>query len=450
MSRATIVSTSATFGCLLLAVAAAGCAHLRAGDPPVASVTDVRQQRAEQVLKGFETRRSFAEFEAALARWNQDDVQGCRRRLEALLQRDPQHHDAQVLLAQIHLHERRPQAAWALIATAVATDPNDAVAQYTAGLVLDVTGRSGDALVYYERAVELQPQNPEYELSYRAARNDFLATSAPLDGPGVSPQQPSTPRSPALPDTATSDPGPPRPVVELNAAPVVDLNVRQSTTSEIASALDVLADNLTTTPVDPKPKRLQLPPAAPRLAAVSPAESIANTLTGVRLALHHEPARATTNVADSDSTDDASGSDAAAGTDGAASVEDAAGADSSSAVGGVGANVREPDELETAIAAAVSTLQANRPDLAVTLLEDVKGRFCSSARLYRILGTAHYRVGNYASSEVALRQALSLDKSNALSYFLMGCTLAKLGQTESAETHFRRAGQLNPSYAQRR
>ncbi len=47
-----------------------------------------------------------------------------------------------------------------------------------------------------------------------------------------------------------------------------------------------------------------------------------------------------------------------------------------------------------------------------------------------MLGAAYYRTGDYKSSQVALQQALSLDKSSALSYLLMGCTLAKLGQNE--------------------
>jgi len=45
-----------------------------------------------------------------------------------------------------------------------------------------------------------------------------------------------------------------------------------------------------------------------------------------------------------------------------------------------------------------------------------------------------------------LRQALSLDKTDGLSYFLMGCTLAKLGKTDAAEQQLARAAELEPSF----
>ena len=62
-----------------------------------------------------------------------------------------------------------------------------------------------------------------------------------------------------------------------------------------------------------------------------------------------------------------------------------------------------------------------------------------------MLGAAYYRSGDYQSSQVALQQALSLDKSSALAYLLMGCTLAKLGQQQAADDHFRRPP-LDPRY----
>ena len=46
-----------------------------------------------------------------------------------------------------------------------------------------------------------------------------------------------------------------------------------------------------------------------------------------------------------------------------------------------------------------------------------------------------------------MKQALLLDKGNPLSYFLMGCTLVKLGEQPAAEEFFRQARQLDPKYA---
>ena len=91
-------------------------------------------------------------------------------------------------------------------------------------------------------------------------------------------------------------------------------------------------------------------------------------------------------------------------------------------------------------------LRANQPKVAVELLTPAAKQFPNSAAVHRMLGVAHYRMGDYKSSQVALQQALSLDKSSALSYLLMGCTLAKLGQKEAAEAHFRQARTLDPRY----
>jgi len=418
---------------LLLAAVTAGCAHFPTGEPSNGGITEVRRQRAEQVVGDFEAKRSFAEFEAALARWDQEDVEGCRRRLEALLARDPQHHDAHVLMAQVHLFEHRYQQAWALIEKAVATDPNDAEAQFTAALVLDYTEQNHAALAYYERAAKLQPQNPVYAFFYQTARRERLGPSRPSSLPGVATASPS-PGPASLPggahDTVSA-----QPAVELHTAPAVDLSVRQSAPAEEppagASALAVLAENLTTTPVDPtttrvdpEPKRLQPSPS------------------GVQLAAYCEPAE---DDDDTPAADDADRADTGNDRPNVASdrVE-------GEAIPSNGDEADVPEELQSAVSAAVSAVQANRPDLAVALLEEAKDSFGNSARAYRVLGLAHYRLGDYKSSEVALRQALSLDNCGALSYFLMGCTLAKLGQTESAETHFRQAGRIDPKYAQRR
>jgi len=111
------------------------------------------------------------------------------------------------------------------------------------------------------------------------------------------------------------------------------------------------------------------------------------------------------------------------------------------------ATAANPDDPGAPIAAAVSALRHNRPDVAVALLEPLLKRFPKSAAIRRVLATAHYRLGEYESSQVVLQQALSLDKSCGLSYFLMGCTLAKLGQRTAAETHFCQARRLDPRYA---
>jgi tetratricopeptide (TPR) repeat protein len=56
-----------------------------------------------------------------------------------------------------------------------------------------------------------------------------------------------------------------------------------------------------------------------------------------------------------------------------------------------------------------------------------------SAALYRVLGAAHYRRGEYQTAQAELAQALSLDNHDALAYFLMSATLEKLNDHQSAE-----------------
>ena len=68
------------------------------------------------------------------------------------------------------------------------------------------------------------------------------------------------------------------------------------------------------------------------------------------------------------------------------------------------------------------------------------------AALHRTLGAAYYRLGDYQNAEEALQKALSLDKANASTYFLLGCVVRKLGDDEAAEQHFAQARQLDPKY----
>ena len=99
-----------------------------------------------------------------------------------------------------------------------------------------------------------------------------------------------------------------------------------------------------------------------------------------------------------------------------------------------------------ASAAAIAALRSNHPQAAIDVLEPAARQFPRSAVIQRILGTAHYRRGDYRSAQAVLQQALSLDKSNALSYFLLGCTQTKLGATEAAERCFRQAQLLDPKF----
>lgn len=106
-----------------------------------------------------------------------------------------------------------------------------------------------------------------------------------------------------------------------------------------------------------------------------------------------------------------------------------------------------PDDPQIQLKAAVIALRHERPELAAEIAAAAAQRFPKSAEAHRILGTAEYRRGRFAAAQSALAIALSLDNSSALSYFLMGCTLNKLGQAPAAATNFARAGELDPRFA---
>jgi uncharacterized protein HemY len=107
-----------------------------------------------------------------------------------------------------------------------------------------------------------------------------------------------------------------------------------------------------------------------------------------------------------------------------------------------------PDGSEAdAIGIAVAALRRDDSLRAVQLAESALHTHPRSPSLYRILGTAHYRRGDYEASRDALQQSRDLDNRQALTYFLLGATLEKLGETEAAGQHFERARQLDPRYA---
>ncbi len=102
------------------------------------------------------------------------------------------------------------------------------------------------------------------------------------------------------------------------------------------------------------------------------------------------------------------------------------------------------DPLEAAIAA----LAAGNNEAAIDAATDgLASSPEQAAQLYRVLGTAHYRRGEFQAAQSALAQALSLDKADALAYFLMGSTLAKLGEHEAAAGHLAAAARLDARFA---
>ncbi len=100
--------------------------------------------------------------------------------------------------------------------------------------------------------------------------------------------------------------------------------------------------------------------------------------------------------------------------------------------------------------AALQSLQSEQPELARTIAREGARKFPQSAGLHRLHGMAALRLGHNQEAEAALRQSLSLDNSQALTYFLLGSVLDRLGKTDSAQWHLRQAAKLDGRYAVRR
>ncbi len=109
-----------------------------------------------------------------------------------------------------------------------------------------------------------------------------------------------------------------------------------------------------------------------------------------------------------------------------------------------------PDDVKIAVSAAVIAVKHDELEMAIEIVQDGLKAFPGSSGLYRLLGVAQYRLGDMQAAKASFEQSLSLDKSNPLSYFLMGSTLKKLGQSEAAEQYLVQARRLDPRYAARR
>ncbi|MGD0383813.1 MAG: tetratricopeptide repeat protein [Thermoguttaceae bacterium] len=213
------------FATAVILALTAGCA----GFPIAKSLlggndTEKRHRRNEEIVRNFEAHRDQAAYEAALTRWEHNDSKGCREGLEVLLARNPRHIDAQLLMAEVNLLDRRPEDSLKQVDEVLHMQPGNARALYTKGLVLDAIGQSTGAVAYYEQAARAEPENEMYALSYKSAKDSdgsaaansnaiipaaYSATSdsdknVPSSTPAIR-QPPAETSSPATPTSETPD-----------------------------------------------------------------------------------------------------------------------------------------------------------------------------------------------------------------------------------------------------
>ena len=438
----------------LLTVTMAGCASLKTLGPPVEDISEKRRQRSEAAARRFDRQCDVAEFEAAQARWNEGNLHGCAEIVQRILARSPDHLEARLLLAESLLADNRPSEAIPYLEPALATHPSDARVHHLMGLLLDATGQRADALVYYEQATRLRPDDEVYAVSYQMLASEEAAEGPPQDALGE-----GLPTSPGSRPEVSSSPGNLRPDewhgqetghgASSPFGPATPIDRAQEVEPQRPPTICILSGEEGKSPsqegVSPEAS-LSSRPDASRIDDFFPQESPKRFVPQGTYAGRIGAAGPVAGNAYAGDTADASAAEL---------IEKGLSAMSDGTIALAFAYFREamalkPDDPRIPISAAISALRHNQPEVAVVLLEPLLEVFADSAAIRRILGAAYYRLGDYESSQVVLQQALSLDKSSGLSYFLMGCTLAKLGQLTAAETHFCQARRLDPRYAFRR
>ena len=251
------LSTLALLCTYPLLVMACGCATLKISGVQSAGLTDQLRQRNEEVTRKFEQNRDFAEFQAAWACWKRNDISGCEENLQRLLQRNPDHCDGRLLMADVCMDQNRPQAALEQAEHAVRTHPNDAGAKYAMALLLDLLGKSEAALAYYEQAAIAEPKNEVFVVGYRSAVEAREKTSGPADpmvpvanhsAGNVTPRQ----ASPINPSAGSIDPAGFEVGVDVaSISALIDSGVDALRRGELSEAIEYFREAADTAPDNP-------------------------------------------------------------------------------------------------------------------------------------------------------------------------------------------------------
>jgi tetratricopeptide (TPR) repeat protein len=448
-----------------------GTAHQAVVRNTAGDVDPAREDRKKALIRDFDQQRDDAQLDAAASCWQRGDVDGCNRILGELLARNPNNRRAGLLLADVDLFNGSPEDASAELEKLVNADPKDAMAQHALAQVWDACGHHQDALAHYEAATQLDPKNEVYALSYKAAlgmiphTDPNTAVAAAQGKPGSTAPAASKAAVPSGVQLASASmPIANPPVVN---APIVNPPIEGTPILNTPEATDQAAWRLNDASMQNHPQTFA-PPAKPgdwvdRLDfeptagdETLPAKQIVAAPLVAPAPLIPSPA----NVA----------SAAAAATPAILSTSAATPKQLVATPSAVASTTLLTSGVQPVVAPVQPAFQAESPAgpqilqdplhraVAALARADTEGAIEAASRglaetpdqaaaLYRVLGTAHYRRGEYQAAQAALCQALSLDKSDALSYFLMGSTLDKLADHEAAQRCFSEAARLDRRFA---
>ena len=155
---------------LFATVTCAGCASLKNVAETAFDPDFTREQRKHQMVESFESRRDTAQFQGAIAKWENGDAQGCERMLLQLLRRSPNHSEARLWLADLYAEQNNAIAAEQQLRWLLRENPQDARAHHSLGLLLESSGNAQDALSHLQKAQQLDPSEPLYAQSMQAVR----------------------------------------------------------------------------------------------------------------------------------------------------------------------------------------------------------------------------------------------------------------------------------------
>ena len=147
-----------------LLLAASGCATWREHFTSP-GVTEQREQRHTEALQSFEKHRDEAQLAAAIDRFQQGDLAGCRERLISLVERRPELHEARLRLAEVCWGLDDPAAAEQHFQALLNAQPDHAEGHHGLGMLLIAVGRFDEAQPHLRRAAELDPENEIYRLA---------------------------------------------------------------------------------------------------------------------------------------------------------------------------------------------------------------------------------------------------------------------------------------------
>ena len=424
--------------------ALSGCASWPNFKPTVPDVKPIRKARSAQMIKEYEQHRNDAQYQAAVSAWKQGNTENCRELIDTLLERAPQHRGSRLMLVQLHMLEQESKEAHTEIDKLAKEFPDDAEVLHVKGLVCEADGELEQAEKCYRRAVEIAPKNEIFAASLTCLVDDDPAGTAEASAAKPPKRAPAGRNANRLSATmlkaevqfALGELEIAQRLVENAMAQTPDQEDLESLLARICQEPVKITDRHQVQPTNYQAASKGLALKRGNDEDNQP-PSLQATSSPVSMTPAGKSAEATQSPASVEET--------------LRHGENALATDKPTAARSYfqRAIAAAPEDESVVVRAAVASLRHDHPELAVELAQSALLRWPKSAALYRTLGMAEYRREHWQAAQAALRQSLSLDNSHALSYFLLGCTLSKLGQNEEAERNFSQARQLDARYAQK-